>query len=173
MEIIIPIIGVILSGIVAVIVASIQVKSATKKLKLEYHQKATEQLFLKRFEIYPKLHSILLAFTKKRWGEGLSKNDLNELIDKLDEWETLNAIFVSPLGLSKIRRARIAFGEVNDKLQSEERLSNNKTKKVMAEIYSLTMLLKTELGVLEADDFHNPIKTEKWSEILKLKYKDG
>jgi len=169
MDILIPLISVLLSGIVAVIVSRIQVKSAIGKLKLEYKQKATEQLFLKRLDIYPKLHSELLTLTKKRWVDGLVSKDLTNLINKLDRWEIENAIYVSPLGLSKIKSARIEFGNVINQVSENEIISKNKTKQVMNEVYSLSMLLKTELGVLDADDFHNPSKTQKWSELLKLK----
>jgi hypothetical protein len=173
MDILIPVLSVLLSGIVAVVVARIQVKSALNKLKLEYKQKATEQLFLKRLDIYPKLHSELLALTKKQWVDGLESRDVTDLIYKLDQWEIDNAIFVSPLGLSKIKNARITFGNINNKISDSEILSKNKTKQIMNEVYSLSMLLKTELGILEADDFHNPTRTRKWNDVLKVKHNDG
>ncbi len=168
MELYIPIASVFVSGVVALLVARLQVRAAVHKLDFEYKRKATELLFQKRMEVYPTLHSAFVQITKKRWTDGLDKNDLTNLIQVFDEWEIENALFISPLGMEKMRRARIVFQDLDDKIEQSEKLSKNKTGKLVAELYSLEMLLKTELGVLEAEGFHNPDQTKRFRDIINF-----
>jgi hypothetical protein len=167
-DLIVPIAGVLLSGIVAIVVARMQVKAASQKLDLEYRRKATDLLFQKRMEVYPKFYSLLLGVIKKRWAEGLKSEDLSELISEFDSWEIENAIYVSPLGLEKMRRSRILFQEILEQVKDEKTLSKNKMKKILPEIYSLQMVLKTELGVIDADSFHNPEVIKHFNEIISF-----
>ena len=166
-NLLIPIFSVLLSGIVGLTVAKIQIQAALKKLDVEYRRKAIEQLHQKRMEVYPILYSILLAFIKNRFNRELVYEDLAKLLQNFDEWEISNSIFVSPIGLEKIERAKKLFKEVLNRSSQKQKLSNNSIKKIVPELYSLQMTLKTELGVLDADCFHNPKKIKHLNEILK------
>jgi len=163
-----PLISVVLSGIVGLTVARIQIKAALQKLDFEYRRKATEHLYQKRMEVYPDFYSLLLSFIKKRWSDGLSYEDLSDLVADFDNWEISNALYVSPLGLEKMRRSRILFQDILNQRKDNAKLSNNSIKKILPEIYSMQMVLKTELGVLDADNFHNPDKVKHFNEIINF-----
>ncbi len=167
-DILVPLITVVLSGVVALLVARLQVRAATEKLDAEFRRNATAKLFEARMAVYPELHGLLIRCVKTYWTSGLTKADLQTLISGFDAWEVAHAVFVSPLATSKFRRARILFGKLESELEESERLSNKKARKeLLPEIYSLQMQLKTELGVLEADGYHNPATTRRLREVLR------
>ncbi len=160
----------LISALVSFIVARYQVKFTLEKVKLEYKQKATEQLFLKRFEIYPQLHSYLIKVIIRVKSDKLTITQLQEMTQYLIDWEIVNSIYVSEFGLKKINRATKLFYQIIDNQDvNTAKLSNESTKSVIKELYSIVMFLKTELGVLETEDFHNPTQAPKYTEITHIK----
>ena len=87
--------GVIASVFVSYLLSQRQLHAQLDSLRYQVEQGFTEKLFEKRIEVYPEMYGILSAFSKQAVADGVNKKALDEFADRLNDWDSRNAIFCS------------------------------------------------------------------------------
>lgn len=157
--------GAIVSALVAYFVSRRQVDVALGTARIQSQTVFLGKLYEQRLESYPTLYALLGGLGSKIMSGGITVEELKDTWDEIKIWDRENALFLSPYSVKQA----ISLRKVIVKLINlpDQHLSKNKQKKeLLPELIKVQMCLKTELGVMHADDFHNPTQTESLREAV-------
>jgi hypothetical protein len=150
-------VGVIVSAIVAFLVGRNQARTELAKANLENRRVFLEKLYEVRLRTYPGLYSILGGLGGRVLSKQATVANVQSAWAAVQEWDLENALYLSPhtarcvIGL---RRMLSEMSELNDSDFSRTKQRRD----LMPQLVEIQMCLKTELGVLDADGFHNPAR---------------
>jgi hypothetical protein len=154
----IAVVGVLLSAVLAFVVSRRQVTAALDTARLQSQTVFLGKLYEARLKVYPELYE-LLGDLGKIITTGVTTEDVQATWDAIRTWDRQNALYLSPLSVQRM----ISFRKVVTRLLkfSPEQLSKMKQKKgLLPTLIDMQMCLKTELGMLHAESFHNPTRLE-------------
>lgn len=150
-------IGVVISVIVSLF-------STNQKIKKEIQQHFTSKILNKRLEYYPEFYSILSGFMKKIELDNYDQKDISDLIEKINKWDSQNALFFS--GKTNIQvydlraelRRKLSLSEQKfeeekqlDKEKNKEREKKTKRPKLKHYIGGAELALKGDLGIFVSE----------------------
>jgi hypothetical protein len=151
--------GAVASALIAFIVSKRQVAMALDTARLQTQTLFLGKLYDKRLHVYPALYETLAELGDKIAYTGIDIDDLSTCWERVREWGKDNSLYLSPLSVTKmiyLRRLFYSFIKARDVA-----VSRNKQKaQILPALIDLQMSLKTELGILHADSFHNPRSAE-------------
>jgi hypothetical protein len=148
-------VGIIVSGCIAYIVSVRQAKSEIFKSRMQIDSTYRAKLYDRRLTIYPVLAEALseLGSAIRAGHPPLAK--VRSTWEFVRKWDGANSIFLSPLSMSAMIDLRKKLVESSG--QGGEYLSNKKARKeLLPALLEVQLALKAELGVMDADGFHNP-----------------
>lgn len=147
--------------------------SAKLILPIQVEQSLALKLFEKRTEVYPLLYSILsdflkiLEFGKLPPNKEISVDDVIVFLKKIEEWDSKNAIFLTPHSAGVCFKLRTKLYELIKKDDQEviKELSDNKEHWLDA-IGQLESSVKYDIGAININPFpgirgFDPIKDSK------------
>jgi len=151
----IALVGVILSGIVSIIVSRRTINTEFKKLRFEAKKTYDSKLLDKRIEVYPSLYFNLSDFIKKIHRKSVSIEMLQSLIERIEEWDSKNAIYFS------VDTANVCY-KFRSRLYKLSRMPAEDFVKIFAvpesvkelrdQTASLEFALKSDLGIYGIQD---------------------
>lgn len=153
-----------------------KIRSESELRRLEILSNYAEDLMAKRIEVYKECYSTLSEFVKVSLGfrsgrkeyVGVSRDQLSEFNEKLSDWDSKYAIFLSGGATGKVFHLRKS---VRDALSSFDTLSEGdgflKKEEFVAllkKIESAEVALKTDIGVLAVDAFISIARPEGYTD---------
>lgn len=91
----ITLIGVGLSVAASLYATSRQTRNELNKLRFEMQRLYSDKLLEKRLQIYPGLYFLLSNFQKKVEVENISKEDVKQIYEQTNDWNSKNALLFS------------------------------------------------------------------------------
>lgn len=151
--------GVIASAAIAFFMARKQAKTEIKKVRLQVSAVYVQALHNKRMEIYPAFYSIFADLGSLIIKKNLTPKDLQDAMRKIINWDREYALFLSPLSvktLINLRKSIALYGEIQPQELSQNRIKNN----LRPLLIEMQRCLKSEIGVFDADGYHNAGQTK-------------
>lgn len=159
LETLYPIVGTLLSAaigaLVAIVVSRRQIRNEFAKASLHVDATYRAKLYERRLSSYPEFSKHLSELSAVIRSERLPTALVRDTWKFVRGWDGANSIFMSPLSMQAmvaLRKQLIALSECQD-----EFVSNNKSRgSLLPTIIEMQLALKTELGVMHLDGYHNP-----------------
>lgn len=148
----IAVVGIILSGLFASLVAARQGS-----------YRFNELLYKARLECYPELYLIVSQLAKHIRYATVTSEILQKVRIQLDKWDSQHSLLLSPISTQAIFDLRIYLRTLNsDGMSSAEPFSQ----KLMGMLANVENAIKTEIGVYSLSDYHNPRVVRDVSELV-------
>jgi hypothetical protein len=163
--------GVVISILVSSTIAFIQTKKSEENLKLELDKKFNEHLYKKRLDLYPDLYFALSELGKCLRKPEMTYLDAFKALDRIDEWDSKNAIFVSPVLIKLLLQVRNTIARSRKK-QSDLVVTDKDRENYFKVALRLEQALKNEIGVYSLDGYHQEDFGELSLHSWKFPYKD-
>jgi hypothetical protein len=149
----IAVLGVLASAFVSIRVSRAQSEIVRRNLLLEFHHKFNDRLYEKRIEVYPALYLALSKLGKRFRANDLSRGDFGAALREIEEWDSNNAIYVSPSIVALLLNIR-------NKLAHALRFAENpvgvsERDSIFDAALRLEQALREEIGVYSVVSFHN------------------
>lgn len=141
----ISLLGILLSAVVSYLISKRNFEAELEKIKKQF----TQKLFEKRLEAYPQLYEILSSFQKLIRSGKADDRSFEIFFEKYQEWNSRYGILLSPRTVVESHLFQEYVREVGwqkDKAFSE----------LLPKMIRIEHSLKTELGIFESMDYHNP-----------------
>jgi hypothetical protein len=151
--------GVIFSAIVSYFVSTHQANVSVQNFHKELENRYNQKLYEKRLSEYPRLYEIVSNLGKDIRKIQLKHKILKERLTEIDEWDSQNAILLSPTGISLILELRdILDGYTNfdPDYDPNKQVGVAARESIFTAALSLEEALKIEIGVYDAKGYHNP-----------------
>ena len=155
----IALVGVIISAVISYVVSSHQASISISNLETELKSKYNVKLYEKRIEKYPELYEIVSSLGKDIRKIELTHNILKERLLEIDEWDSKNAILLSPSSIELILEMRnILDGYTNfdPNYEPTKQVGRAAREIIFESALRLEEAIKKELGVYDVSGYHNP-----------------
>ena len=156
MGVIAPLVGVLISAIVAAWIGRLQAERSFASSQLEAASQYRDRIQAKRIEVYPAAYEILSDLGRHVVEGTASREEMRILWRQLQAWDRSHALLLGPL----LTRRMIELREVLIPLGADdasERPSRNALQKhLRPAIIEVQRCMKAEIGVLGQGDFHAP-----------------
>lgn len=154
----IALLGVIISCGVSYYISSTQVESAAKSLRLEFEQRINQKLFEKRLDVYPELYILLGDFGRKIEGnEEITRGEMKNTLEKVDDWDRKNSVFVSSAVIAQILTIRTLLAPLSSEKSQAKPLGMKDKRSLFRAALDLQKALRAELGVYRESSFREAI----------------
>ncbi len=157
--------GVVLSALIAFLVSRRQTAVEIEKVRLQNQVTFRSKVFETRLKVYPALHAILGDLGGKILSSGATLADVQTTWDEIRCWDRENSLFLSPIAVTKLIGLRKTITGLL-KLQPEQFSRTKQRKELLPALIEMQMCLKTELGIIDADSFHNPTRLKTLREAI-------
>lgn len=150
--------GVIISCVASYYVSSTQVDSAARSLRLEFEQRFNQKLFEKRLETYPDLYVVLADLGRKIDGnEEITRSEMIDTLEKVNDWDRKNSVFVSSAVITKILTLRTFLTDLSSENSQNKKLIMKEKYTLFRAALDLQKALRAELGVYRDPSFRESI----------------
>ncbi len=149
--------GVGLSALVAFLVSRNHLRTELNRARMETRTVFLGKLYEARLRVYPGLYEILGNLGSKILTDGVTVADVRSTWAAMREWDSQNALYLSPFSVKTViglRKLLIAISKLSD----SEFTRRRQRQELFPALVGMQMCLKTELGILHADGFHNPTR---------------
>lgn len=146
-------VGVFISTAASVLISRWQAARALETHTAELEFKYNSALFERRITIYPDLYFALSELGKAYSYDTMSQPDVALALKRIDEWDSRNAIFVSPAVVELLLGIR---GELCRHSQCDPSTvyTHDVRKQIFEGALRLEQALRNEIGVYAAKGFH-------------------
>ena len=114
---------------------------------------------------YPDLYELLGELGGKILEGSAKVEDVQSTWAAIRNWDRQNALFLSPFSTQTMITLRKVIIPMS-KLSPDQFSKTKQKKKLLPTLIAMQMCLKTELGILHADSFHNPAELEKLRDAI-------
>lgn len=118
-----------------------------QKIKTQILQSYGDRILQKRMEIYPLLYSILSSFQKKVQFGKLTVSDVSEFKNKIEEWDSPNALFLSDKAQRRVYDFRKYVNTELVKMSNQELNNKDFLEQLRIEIRNVETILKNDIGI--------------------------
>ena len=157
----VAIIGVITSAIISYYVSKKNTQIEYEKLRKQFIQK----LFDKRIEVYPSLYYILSSFQKLIKSGNANKENFDSFFNAYQDWDSKFAIFMSPATVVELY---MLYAYARDEGWKEDEALTE----LLPRMIRVEHALKTELGIFDTSEYHNPEEINQRINALIRKRRD-
>ena len=158
-------IGAVISALVAYAVARRQTSTELRKARIQSDTQFFQALFAKRLELYPELYGVLsdvgLAVVEKRVTRQLLAASLKDL----QAWDRKHALLLSPLSTQSLIELRKVISSMASATETDPSRTQVR-EQLRPLLIELQLSLKSEIGVMQAEGFHNPSQVLRLNEVL-------
>jgi len=151
--------GVIFSAILSYFVSTHQANISVQNFHKELENRYNQKLYEKRLTEYPKLYAIVSNLGKDIRKIDLKHITLKDRLIEIDQWDSLNAILLSPTGISLILELRDildAYTNFDPDYDPNKQVGVSARERIFTAALNLEEALKIEIGVYDAKGYHNP-----------------
>jgi hypothetical protein len=120
------------------------------KLKLAVQQKLLEQLVAARLGTYPELYSMISELPKAARTDISNPASLQELLDKVNAWDSKHAILLGPHTTNvcyEFRQALAKGASLASKAPTEDHAAQGHTATLFRQAELLELALRSDLGI--------------------------
>ena len=168
----IALIGAMVSAFVAYAVARKQTSTELRKARIQADTQFFHALFAKRLELYPELYGVLsdvgLAVVEKRVTSQLLAASLKDI----QAWDRKHALLLSPLSTRSLIELRRVISAMADDVAVDPSRTQVR-ERLRPLLIELQLSLKNEIGVMQADGFHNPSQVLRIGEVISRLQEPG
>ena len=141
----VAIIGVLVSALISYYISRRNAQIEYEKLKKQF----TQKLFEKRLEVYPPLYYLLSSFQKLIKTKKANQENFEIFFNQYQEWDSKYAIFMSPTTVVELY---MLYSYARDEGWNEDEALTD----LLPRMIKLEHALKTELGIFDTTEYHNP-----------------
>jgi hypothetical protein len=157
--------GAVLSALVAYLVARRQTATELRKARIQSDTQYFQGLFNKRLELYPDLYEVLsdlgLAVIEKR----VTRQVLYDSLKDIQGWDRRHALLLSPLSAQSLIELRKIIAAMTADTEADP--SRTQVRELLRPmLINLQLSLKNEIGVMQAEGFHNPSRVLRLNEVV-------
>ena len=163
--------GVVFFAFVSFFISTYQAKVSVGNLQKELENRYNEKLYEKRLMEYPKLYEIVSSLGKDIRKIELPHQILKKRLIEIDNWDSQNAILLSPSGIElilELRNLLDGYTNFDPNYDPNKQVGRKAREKIFLAALNLEEALKKEIGVYDAKSYHNPPLPENYPQSWEL-----